>query len=79
MSKLSVLWFERFVERLGYLKNVRLILYFSITFLKASKEKERALLAARKLQEQRKKDEVASLFTSIDIIQAKVPFGVGKF
>lgn len=41
------------------------------------KEKEKAALVARKAAEQRKKDEVASLFTPIDIIQPKVPFGVG--
>lgn len=35
------------------------------------------MLKARKENDQRKKDEVAALFTPIDIIQAKIPFGVG--
>ena len=41
------------------------------------KAKEKEALAARKAAEQRKKDEVNALFTPIDIVQAKVPFGVG--
>lgn len=42
------------------------------------KEKEKAALQARKAAEQKKKDEVAALFTPIETIQqAKVPFGVG--
>jgi hypothetical protein len=43
------------------------------------KQKEKDALAARKAAEQRKKDEVASLYTPIDIVQAKVPFGVGEY
>lgn len=43
------------------------------------KQKEKDALAARKAAEQRKKDEVASLYMPIDIVQAKVPFGVGEF
>lgn len=42
------------------------------------KEKEREALKLRKLAEQRKKDELAALFTPIDIVQPKIPFGVGK-
>ncbi|ORY57096.1 hypothetical protein BCR35DRAFT_309681 [Leucosporidium creatinivorum] len=40
------------------------------------KQKEKDALAARKAAEQRKKDEVAALYTPIDIVQPKVPFGV---
>lgn len=43
-----------------------------------SKEKEKELLKQRKLTEQRKKDEVNALFNQIDIVQPKVPFGVGQ-
>lgn len=35
------------------------------------------MLKARKENDQRKKDEVAALFTPIDIVQPKIPFGVG--
>lgn len=42
------------------------------------KQKEKDALAARKAAEQRKKDEVNSLFTPAEMIQQpKVPFGVG--
>ena len=46
-------------------------------YVQADKEKEKALLNNRKLAEQRKKDEVMSLYTPIDIVQPKIPFGVG--
>lgn len=49
-----------------------------LTTEQATKEKEKELLKARKAMEQKKKDEINSLFTPIDIVQPKIPFGVGQ-
>ncbi|KDE06607.1 hypothetical protein MVLG_03103 [Microbotryum lychnidis-dioicae p1A1 Lamole] len=40
------------------------------------KDRQKAAMAARKAADAQKKDELANLFTPIDIVQPKVPFGV---
>lgn len=44
----------------------------------SEKKREKEALAEKKRREQAKKDELAQLFTPLDIVQPKVPFGVGK-
>jgi hypothetical protein len=43
------------------------------------KQKEKERLQAKKALEQKKKDEISALFTGPEIVQPKVPFGVGAF
>ena len=44
----------------------------------SEKKREKEALQEKKRREQAKKDELNALFTPLDIVQPKVPFGVGK-